>query len=306
MSQPIIVGFDGSERGSEALVLGRALAETLAADLVVVIAYTPEQSLWAPGTAEPIDANEREQVVKRAEAALSDFGRLEVRTVASPSAAGALHVEAERERAKVIVVGSTHRGPMGRLLLGTVTQEVIDAAPCAVAVAPTGLGTGRALRFSKVGVGFDDTPAAYDALEVARFLAHAAQAELHLIWAAQLVARALPLAATGYLQPNYYAEVRAGVEERLERAAAPIREDMVVRTSIVGGGTTDALLEQSDHLDLLVLGSRGYGPVQRVLLGSVSKSVVNAARCPVLLVPRGIRTLDEAQQPAESAEVRGE
>jgi nucleotide-binding universal stress UspA family protein len=68
----------------------------------------------------------------------------------------------------------------------------------------------------------------------------------------------------------------------------------------VGGGTIDALLEQSEHLDLLVLGSRGYGPLKRVLLGSISMSVMNAARCAVLVVPRGISTLGDEEHAAET------
>ena len=295
MPQPIIVGSDGSEHARDALALGRALAETLETRLIVVIAYTPEQWLWAPGTAEPMDSSEQQLQVSQAQAALSGLAGVEVRTVASPSAAGALHSEAERERAQIIVVGSTHRGTIGRVLLGTVTTEVLDAASCAVAVAPAGLAT-QPIRFSTLGVGFDDTPPAHDALNVARLLAVRVGAELRLIWAAHLETRALPRAFTSYLQPNYFREIRAEVEDRLERAAAPIREEVHVASKIVSGQTANALVKQSAHLDLLVLGSRGYGPLDRVLLGSISRRVMNDARCPVLVVPRGTRTLEDAKQ----------
>ena len=40
--------------------------------------------------------------------------------------------------------------------------------------------------------------------------------------------------------------------------------------------------------DLLVVGSRGYGPVGAVLLGEVSGRLVEAAMCPVLIVPNGV------------------
>ncbi len=300
MPRPILVGYDGSERGLDALALGKALASTLAAPLVVLIAYTPEQWLWAPGTAEPMDPEERASFVARAEASLEGQPDVEIRTIASPSAAGALQAEAESARAQIIVVGSSHRGAMGRMLLGTVTQEVLDAAPCAVAVAPAGLAS-RKLRFAKVGVGFDDCPAAHDALAVARALARRADAELRLIWAAHLTTRALPLAATSYANPDYFEEVRAGVEDRLALVAAPIREEISVRTEIVRGGTADALVEQSEHIDLLVLGSRGYGPLKRVLLGSISRHVVNDARCPVLVVAQGVNALEDLRAPAEAA-----
>lgn len=234
-------------------------------------------------------------------ATFSDQDRVEFRTVPSSSAAGALHAEAERERAQIIVVGSSHRGTMGRMLLGTVSQEALDAAPCAVAVAPAGLADNREFRFSRIGVGFDDTPTAHDALAVAHSLARCAGAELRLLWAAHLTTRALPLAATSYANPDYFEQVRAEVEDRLEQAAAPIREDVSVRAEIVRGQTTEALVEQSERLDLLVLGSRGYGPLKSALLGSVSRRVVNGARCSVLVVTRGVRALGETSATSAGA-----
>ena len=235
--------------------------------------------------------------MSRAAAEVSDQDRVEFRTVPSPSAAGALHAEAERERAQVIVVGSSHRGTIGGMLLGTVTQAVLDAAPCAVAVAPPGLAAG-AVQFSTVGVGFDDTPAAHDALAVAHMLARCAGAELRLMWAADLTTRALPLAATSYADAGYFEEIRAEVEDRLEQAAGTIR-DVPVRAERVCGETS--LVEESERLDLLVLGSRGYGPLKRLLLGSVSRRVIRDARCSVLVVPRGVRDLGDVTQRAEGS-----
>jgi nucleotide-binding universal stress UspA family protein len=305
MSLPIVVGFDGSEHGRDALALGRALALTLSTRLIAMIAYTPEQWLWAPGTAEPLGADEREDILGKAKAALAGFDHVEFRTAPSPSAAGALQAEAEREDAQVIVVGSSHRGTLGRMLLGTVTEGVLDAAPCAVAVAPAGLA-GRELHFSKVGVGFDDSPSAHDALAAAHVFARRAGADVRLVWAAHLAARALPLAAVSYMDADYFAEVRAGVEDRLEAVAAPIREEIPVLTEIVPGETAAALAKESEDMDLLILGSRGYGPLARVLLGSVSRKVVNHARCPVLVIPRGARTLDDIRPATDDATTQEE
>ena len=301
MPQPIVIGYDGSEHGRDALALGRALGATLSAPLLVVIAYTPQQWLWAPGTAEPMDEPAREQLLEQARAAFPDEDAVEIRTVASPSAAGALHAEAERVGASIIVVGCSHRGRMSRALLGTVAQEVLDAAPAAVAVAPAGLADASKIGFSRIGVGFDDSPSAYDALAVAHRIAGSAHAELRLLWAAHLVARALPLAATSYLNPDYFEQVRAEVEDRLEQAAAPMREEVSIRAEIVRGETTHALIEQSERLDMLVLGSRGYGPFRRVLLGSVSRGVIAGAGCPVLIVPRGSKTLEAMPTSADPA-----
>jgi nucleotide-binding universal stress UspA family protein len=50
----------------------------------------------------------------------------------------------------------------------------------------------------------------------------------------------------------------------------------------------DVLLRVSQHADVLVCGSRGYGPLRSLLLGGVSRRVVDAAHCPVLVLPRGV------------------
>jgi nucleotide-binding universal stress UspA family protein len=49
----------------------------------------------------------------------------------------------------------------------------------------------------------------------------------------------------------------------------------------------DVLVGLTEHFDLLVCGSRGYGPVRAVLLGAVSRRLVTEARCPVAVAPRG-------------------
>ena len=56
----------------------------------------------------------------------------------------------------------------------------------------------------------------------------------------------------------------------------------------------DVLIERSHEVDLLVIGSRGYGPLRSVLLGGVSGRVIRDAACPVIVVPRGAEVPLEA------------
>jgi hypothetical protein len=49
------------------------------------------------------------------------------------------------------------------------------------------------------------------------------------------------------------------------------------------------LIDMSQHVDLLVCGSRGYGPARAVLLGGVSRRVAAEASCPVIVLPRGVK-----------------
>ena len=71
------------------------------------------------------------------------------------------------------------------------------------------------------------------------------------------------------------------------------------------GDAAEQIVDTSAASDLLVIGSRGYGPLRRTLLGSVSRSVLQSARCPVLVLPRAAGT-DPLGVGYESRQMRGE
>jgi len=64
----------------------------------------------------------------------------------------------------------------------------------------------------------------------------------------------------------------------------------------------DTLVRVSENLDILVCGSRGYGPLRAVVLGGVSRRVAAEAHCPVIVLPRGIEApLDALMSEAPGA-----
>ena len=68
---------------------------------------------------------------------------------------------------------------------------------------------------------------------------------------------------------------------------AGVTQDLEPRTVLLKGATVDVLAALGpDDIDVLVCGSRGYGPVRRVLLGGVSSRLIRRARLPVTVVPR--------------------
>jgi nucleotide-binding universal stress UspA family protein len=71
-------------------------------------------------------------------------------------------------------------------------------------------------------------------------------------------------------------------------ALAALPEDVDVELECLVGDPARVLLGISADVDVIVCGSRGYGPVRSVLLGSVSRRLLDGARCAVIVVPRPV------------------
>ena len=80
---------------------------------------------------------------------------------------------------------------------------------------------------------------------------------------------------------------RAALEATVADAIAELTPGVRAESEVLVDDPATALASVSPNLDLLVMGSRGYGPGLAVLLGGVSRRVTMTARCPVLVVPRG-------------------
>jgi nucleotide-binding universal stress UspA family protein len=87
---------------------------------------------------------------------------------------------------------------------------------------------------------------------------------------------------------TFVGEQRKRWQQSLETALAEVGERVPVTGELLEGPVAPALTDlDPDTVDLLVCGSRGYGPVRRVLLGGISARVVRNSRVPVVVVPRG-------------------
>jgi universal stress protein family protein len=83
----------------------------------------------------------------------------------------------------------------------------------------------------------------------------------------------------------------------LRRSASPLNGKAVV------GGPVETLVELTHRVALLVVGSRGWGPIRRILLGSTAREVDPRGRRPVLVVPRGAATGEPGEQEPTTVEV---
>jgi nucleotide-binding universal stress UspA family protein len=81
--------------------------------------------------------------------------------------------------------------------------------------------------------------------------------------------------------------LRARLHQELEQATSTLQSSSEVEARLVEGHVAEVLARASADLDLLVVGSRGYGPLGAVLLGSVSTALGRSAQSPLVVVPRG-------------------
>jgi nucleotide-binding universal stress UspA family protein len=187
--------------------------------------------------------------------------------------------------ASLIVVGSSHRSGLGRVHPGSVTESVLAGSPVPVAVAPRDYAKhGGDLR--RIGCGFDGSSESREALEWAISAARGRQAQVVALSVHSPVAFGGVSTASrlGYRSAND--ALRAGLEAKLQQAVESLDAGTSVTGRMLDGDPVTLLRDASAELDLMVLGSRGYGPVRTLLLGSVSRALVRDAACPVMVLPR--------------------
>jgi nucleotide-binding universal stress UspA family protein len=133
-------------------------------------------------------------------------------------------------------------------------------------------------------VGCDIAATARDALQAAATLALQMGSELRIIAVADTAAA---LAGGANASMSYAAVIKTRVhaaEEAAAKALAALPEGISASSEVRDGEASEKLLEVTHGVDLLVVGSRGRGPVRRLVLGSVCDRLVRAAACPVLIV----------------------
>jgi nucleotide-binding universal stress UspA family protein len=285
----IIVGVDESERSKDAVALAARLARGSDAELELVTAYRYED-VPTRGTATGYGQYLREDAraaLGRAAAGLPEGTRMQTRAIPALSPARAIQEMAVEEAAALIVIGSSHVGALGRVLAGTTAERLLHGAPCPVAVAPLGYGDAAGDDIATIAVGYDGSPEAEAALAAAVVLARALGARLRVVEVLDVMMMGTPalMSGPGYVTQPDDLEDRARVRLRDKVAALP--DDVAAEPRVLMGSPEAELARQSEDADLVVVGSRGYGPHRAVLLGSVSGRLVREAACPVIVVPRG-------------------
>jgi nucleotide-binding universal stress UspA family protein len=298
MAKPIIVGYDpnSSDRSPVAFAL-RAARLTGAPLVIASVGSHPEAH----------EAHVEDDLSQAAGSALVELQRdLDAEGVAvenvelkNTSAARALHEAAEERDAGLIVVGSTNRGAVGRVLVGSTADRLMHGAPSPIAVVPHGWQAGAGL--NTIGVAFVDTEEGREALRSAHALARRAGAKLRVITAVKPGVRSTygELEPTRAVQPgkgetDVEGELRVRAERELRDATAALGDDVQVESDAFVEDPAEVLVTVSQNVDLLICGSRSYGPRRAVLLGGVSRRLAAESHCPVIVLPRGLESSLEA------------
>jgi nucleotide-binding universal stress UspA family protein len=279
---PVLVGFDGSDGARDALELARRLAVARGTRCVVAtgLDYGPVSVHRALSDAEGAEA---EPLFAEAREALADPD-VETHVLGTRSPARMLVDCAEQIGAGSLVVGSPHhRGRMGRALLGSVAEHVLHQAPCEVVVAPRGYATENHEDWTKVAVSYDGTEESKVALMRAEDLAREAGASIELIVAEDPVVSGL--------EAEFASDVPRSARDVLEAALASVDPALTPTGKRIDPGwrqvvrTIAAGLAEACDLDVGILVAGSRRPMDRFLLGSVTKELIVETSCPVLVVP---------------------
>jgi nucleotide-binding universal stress UspA family protein len=282
----ILVGYDPRARTRAPVEFAAELARLGGARIAVaaVDAGPPPPVMPAVGSLGWVAGSADDDVPPEAEQGLNELDRnlrargidVETCVLRGPSPAWALQTAAEDQAAALIVVASSR--PRPSLLLGSTAQQLLNGSPCPVAAVPP---DHERAELHTVGAAYAGSEPGREVLRAAVLLARRAGARLRAVTVVK---------AGGDAEGNY----RARAEEQLRAALAAAGADGDVDPEVLVGKPAETLTTLSDDVDALVCGSRGYGPLRAVLLGSVSRRVVTAAHCPVIVLPRGVKASFDA------------
>jgi nucleotide-binding universal stress UspA family protein len=286
-TRTILAGVNESQHSPDAFALATALAPCLDADAIAAYVYPPGD-LERP-TGEGTDETALTELADSVIAALRELGSTidaqHLTLIADRSAARGLQRAAEEGGALVISLGSTRRSTLGRVLLGSTAERLMSGSPCPVAVAPRGYGN-EPRSIETIGCAFDGSPESRAALDLAATMASRNRARVRILAVHEPLAsdapafRGVPRIAEDEAVRDHLSRLVTAAELDLRRA------EIGVEANLATGNAVPILEEQTSEVDLLVMGSRGYGPARAVLLGSVSGELVRRAACPVIVIPR--------------------
>ncbi|GLY88917.1 universal stress protein [Actinoallomurus iriomotensis] len=286
MNKSVVVGVDGSAAALYAVDWAAAEAGRRRLPLRIVhVTVRWEYDVEAPAES-GMEAARPEaaglQVLRVAEERARTFASLRVdcRLGVGPIPLTLLQ---EAEDAALLVLGPHGTGGLTRLLLGSVSRQAAEHAPCPVVIVPHDTDTRP--RRPEIVVGVDGSAGSVDAVGFAL-----EEASLRAVGLRAIHAWTHP-AYPPEMRPVHYdgaAVEREGARLLSESLAGWRSEypDVPVLEQVTQGAPADVLTEASGAAELLVLGARGRGGFPGLRVGSVSHAVLHHTRGPLIVVRR--------------------
>jgi nucleotide-binding universal stress UspA family protein len=284
MFERLVVAYDGSKPAGAAAELAFELAHGRGARLTLVCVLElpgPYRDLprVAPGI-ERAGEDWRRRLAALA-AGAPDGASVETELLVANKAAPAL-LELLRERRAEVLVGGTHGvGGLKRTLLGSVSQQLLEHAPCSVLLVRD---RPRLDGSQTVVAGVDGSGATPAVLAMAGRAAAVLSAQLVLAHAADEL---IPSFASTDQSNALRAWAREQGQRILDEARASVAAPLeAVTVDLREGRATHELVALCNERRpvLAVVGSRGLHGFKGLLLGSTARHLVNNAPCPVLIV----------------------
>jgi nucleotide-binding universal stress UspA family protein len=272
----VVVGVPTDDRvGNDAIVLAsQLLAPRGQLALVHVLVVTDKP---APDSGSVHAAAKRRHTVEELTDLAQQFAiAAQIAYVEAPSVRSGLHEFVSAQRADLLVVGASRSDEVVQLLLGDDTLEVLEDAPCPVAVAPAGYAA-RASTIHRIGVAYDGSAESEEALTIARSLARDRGADLS---AFEVVPAPL------YVHDIW--DVRGEMDHHVEEARQQVAALGDVEAEAEFGDPVDALARFAQSVDLLVIGSHKYRPIDRMPQQTTSQQLARRTSSPLLILsPNG-------------------
>ncbi|HSZ05874.1 MAG TPA: universal stress protein [Solirubrobacteraceae bacterium] len=283
MFKNVLVGVDGRPNGRDAIALAARLTDPAGS---LTLAHVHSGELRPSHALAPsVLRGEREASEALLEQERDAAGvDAELLSVVAMGAGRGLHEQADEREADLLVVGSCSHGAFGRAMLGDDARAALNGAPCAVAIAARGYAAQPA-PLATLGVAYNGSQESKAALATARALARRGGASVHALEVVSLPA----FAYTGLVPPA----IGESIDVLLQQANGRLQALPDVEGRAVYGVTGEELARFGDEVELLIVGSRGYGPLRRLVLGSTSDYLQRHARCSLLVLARAAERDDE-------------
>lgn len=302
----IVVGVDGSDHGQCALVWAAREAQRRRRPLHIVTAYSVPifaASGLDGGYATVDDSVIREgaeAVVRQALQKISQYDIEVTSSVENGDASGVLLDMSET--AELLVFGTRGRGGFVGRLLGSVSSALPAHAKCPTVTVPLicsdRLGETTEDRRIKaeqakaghqrvenvVVVGVDGSEHARVAVLEAADQAERLGATLRVVCAVPQYSGSLAWVPAPMDRKALFADIQVTLDAGMAwlRSHYPA---LPAESQLRDGSPVDVLVEESRHVELVVVGTRGRGGFTGMLLGSTSDGVLHHAKGPVMVVP---------------------